>query len=86
MFKGCSLIKIPPKINAYKLKEECCYAMFCGCENPTAAPVLLAAKTNDKSYCNMFQGCKSLKKRPVMPKKAYLEALAMNFIPSELVK
>jgi len=56
------------------------------CESLTTAPILLAEKTKDKSYYYMFHGCKNLKKRPVMPNTAYLEAIKMDFIPSELVK
>ena len=85
MFAECTSLTTAPELPATEL-APCCYAgMFYGCENLTTAPMLLAAKAKDKSYFNMFIACKSLKKRPVMPRKAYLEAVKMGFLPKELI-
>ena len=85
MFADCTRLTTAPELPATTLAPYCYAGMFDGCENLTAAPMLLAVKTKDKSYYNMFIGCKSLKKRPVMPKKAYLEAVKMDFLPEELI-
>ena len=71
MFRGCTSLKVVPKLPATVLANRCYYSMFQECTSLVYPPELKATTLVYDCYAHMFHGCTSL---------VYLPALTANFL------